>query len=87
MINKQASIDALRDMKEHQLITIIDTDYYRSMIACTPENTNDVVDKLITELLEVQVGCGLAERYDLAIVCRKKLSELALHIDVKQMMY
>ena len=87
MINKQASVEALQGMETHQLIRIIDEDYYRTMIHCASEEMNDGIDRLITELVDVQEGCGLAERYDLAIVCRKKLSELAMQIDVKQMMY
>jgi hypothetical protein len=87
MINKQASIEALRDMETHHLITIIDTDYYRSMIACAPEQMNDTIDRLITELIEVQEGCAIADRFDLAIVCTSKLAQLAEQMSVREMLY
>ena len=87
MINKQASIDALKGMEGHELINIIDTDYYRTMMHCQAEEMNGAIDRLITELVDVQEGCAIAERYDLAILCRQKLAELADNIDVKQMLY
>jgi hypothetical protein len=87
MINKKASIEALKGMESYELIKIIDEDYYRVMIACSPEEMNDGIDKIITELVTVQEGCGLAERYDLAIVCRTKLNELVEQMSVKDMLY
>lgn len=74
---KEDLIDVLAGMETPELIRIIDEDYYRSMIACQPADHCTTIDKLVTELITVQDGCAKAERYDLAIICRTKLSQLA----------
>ena len=74
---KEDLIDVLAGMESPELIRIIDEDYYRSMIACKPADHCTVLDGLVTELVNVQEGCAKAERYDLAIICRSKLTQLA----------
>jgi hypothetical protein len=85
MINKEASIAALAGMTTAELINIIDEDYYRSMIGCTEDNADSVIDSLVTELVSIQEGCALAERYDLAIACRGRLTALAMQINVREL--
>jgi hypothetical protein len=85
MKKKEDLIDVLEGIESPELIRIIDEDYYRSMIACKPADTTNVIDGLITELVNVQEGCAKAERYDLAIICRTKLTELAMQMKLEDL--
>jgi len=86
MINQKASIEALQGMETHELCRIIDEDYYRSMIGCKPDEVSSIVDRLVTELVDVQMGCALAERYDLAIACKGRLTALAMQMKLKDLL-
>ena len=82
---KEELAHMLKDMMPADLVSIIDEDYYRAMIACRPEYADDVLDELITDLIGVQDGCVKADRFDLAIICRTKLSDLAMQMKLKDL--
>ena len=83
--SKEQLAQELQDMQLHELRTIIDTDYYRSMIACRKEDVNLTIGRLLDDLMLVKEGCVKAERYDLAILCRDKEVEMAMGLDLSLM--
>ena len=75
----------LMAMECHELVTILETDYYRQMIAARPTDEQKVIFDLIDDILVTEKICAKIERYDLAIICRDRRVQLADHIALESL--